>query len=159
MNFYSCTTTAFSVLMFSSRHLFQNVQCPEYPSCTRQNCIFSHRADLPSPPPLIVSSNEVKAASTSTRQLPSAAGPSVVPTKRASVSVPPRTFSNPVGEPPRKLQAIGTGTGVGRKQNPTPQIASTSSVSPIIAFPRSNLTFQSSRQAHLFSEYLPPPLV
>ncbi|SJL01868.1 uncharacterized protein ARMOST_05192 [Armillaria ostoyae] len=112
--------------MFSSRHLFQNVQCPEYPSCTRQNCIFSHRADLPSPPPLIVSGNEAKVASTSTRQLPSAAGPSVVPTKRASVSVPPRTSSNPIGEPPRKLQAVGTGTGVGRKQNPTP-IASTSS--------------------------------
>ncbi len=30
---------------------------------------------------------------------PSDAGPSLVSTKRASVSVPPRTSSNPVGEP------------------------------------------------------------
>ncbi len=38
--------------------------------------------------------------------VPSDAGPSLVPTKRASVSVPPRTSSNPVGEPPRELQAV-----------------------------------------------------
>ncbi len=37
---------------------------------------------------------------------PSDAGPSLVSTKRASVSVPPRTSSNPVGEPPRELQAV-----------------------------------------------------
>ncbi|KAG7449108.1 ribonuclease H-like protein [Guyanagaster necrorhizus] len=114
--------------MFSLQHLFQSVQCPEYPSCTRQNCIFSHRADLPSPPPLTVSSNEGKAAST--RQLPSTAGPSVVPTKRASVSIPPRTTSNPIGEPPRKLQVVGTGTGSVRKPNPIPIASTSSSVGP-----------------------------
>ncbi|KAJ6628711.1 hypothetical protein B0H10DRAFT_1988935 [Mycena sp. CBHHK59/15] len=39
--------------MFSSLRLFQQIACPDLRECTRPNCLFSHRTDLPPQPPLV----------------------------------------------------------------------------------------------------------
>ncbi|GLB33907.1 putative EXOIII [Lyophyllum shimeji] len=85
--------------MFSSLGLFQTLRCPDNPPCTRPQCIFSHRQDLPPPAQLIIPVHEPKPASTSS-----------IPTKRPISSSPLRSgVATPTTpeEPPRKLQKVG----------------------------------------------------
>ncbi|KAF5387710.1 hypothetical protein D9615_000495 [Tricholomella constricta] len=85
--------------MFSSLGLFQTQRCPQSAQCTRTQCIFSHRHDLPPPQGL-----NIPLASTSSHRT------STVPTKRAIPSSPLKSGATPAppsGEPPRKLQKVG----------------------------------------------------
>ena len=70
----------FTANMFSSLNLFQSIPCPRLSTCTRSNCFFSHRTDLPTQPPLCL------------------------PVASAKRSLPP---SQTTPEPPRKLQKLG----------------------------------------------------
>ncbi|KAJ7094675.1 Rexo1 protein [Mycena belliarum] len=86
--------------MFSSSSLFQQLACPDAPRCPRPNCLFSHRADLPLPPPLVVPVElPVGASKPSTL--------STVPAKRPAPS-PSTSTSGPSvpREPPRKQQKL-----------------------------------------------------
>ncbi|KAJ7665529.1 ribonuclease H-like domain-containing protein [Mycena rosella] len=89
--------------MFSSSHnFFQALACPDNPRCHRPRCLFSHRADLPPPPPLVVPV-EQPAASSSPR--PSTSTPSTIPAKRPAPSTSAAGPSVPQ-EPPRKQQKL-----------------------------------------------------
>ncbi|KAJ6515799.1 Rexo1 protein [Mycena sanguinolenta] len=91
--------------MFSSLHLFHNLACPDNQKCTRPQCIFSHRTDLPLPPKLVVPI-EQPVASTS-KLTP----PTTVPAKRPVPATPPQ-------EPPRKQQKLSA-----NRAAPAPQQA------------------------------------
>jgi hypothetical protein len=84
--------------MFPSLRLFHNLACPNKNSCTRPTCLFSHRPDLLPPPSLVVPFEESK---------PSASTSTTVPAKRPIANSPLSTGS-PIGEPPRKLQKLGS---------------------------------------------------
>ncbi|KAF9055430.1 ribonuclease H-like protein [Hymenopellis radicata] len=102
--------------MFSSLQLFQT-PCPDKACCTRPNCLFSHRPDLPPPPPLVTVANAPATTSSMSRTT------SAVPSKRPAAPSPVRTPSGLTGEPPRKLQIIGPASGrksVPAKSSTTP---------------------------------------
>lgn len=98
--------------MFASLGLFQNLACPEINTCTRPQCIFSHRNDLPPPPSLNIPVDEPQIASSSTQptvHVPTPKKTTVIPAKRAVASSPLRagtSIRSSVGEPPRKLQKL-----------------------------------------------------
>ncbi|KAF5390620.1 hypothetical protein D9757_002712 [Collybiopsis confluens] len=80
--------------MFSPLGLFRSLPCPERDSCTRLQCVFSHKPpeELPRPPSLTIPVEEAK----------------TVPAKRL-ISSPlptPKTPSSIPVEPPRKLQKL-----------------------------------------------------
>ncbi|KAJ3970559.1 hypothetical protein EV361DRAFT_915324 [Lentinula raphanica] len=98
--------------MFSTLGLFSNLQCPQKDSCTRSNCLFSHKdsSQLPPPPTLHIPVDESNVASSSSSSTPiQAEQAKTVPAKRTVTSSPTRTpigrASTPV-EPPRKLQKL-----------------------------------------------------
>ncbi len=106
--------------MFSSLALFKSTPCPDKASCTRPNCLFSHRPDLPPPPPLVTVSNAPATASSLSRTT------SAIPSKRPAAPSPVRTPSGLTGEPPRKLQIVGPASGrkpVPAKSSATPAVS------------------------------------
>jgi RNA exonuclease 1 len=115
----------FLTSMFSSLKLFQNLPCPDRINCTRPRCIFSHRdpSDLPSPPLLNIPFEEPNVASSSTQQgVPTSVKSSTIPAKRGVVSSPLRTVTSsasPIGEPPRKLQKLGSARKPSAVQTPS----------------------------------------
>ncbi|KAG5648975.1 hypothetical protein DXG03_000324 [Asterophora parasitica] len=79
--------------MFSSLGLFATLRCPDRPLCTRPQCVFSHRTDLPLPAVLAVPVAPTKS----------------VPAKRPvplSPLRPTAALPLPSAEPPRKLQKL-----------------------------------------------------
>ncbi|KAF8897630.1 ribonuclease H-like domain-containing protein [Infundibulicybe gibba] len=98
--------------MFSSLGLFQTFPCPQRDTCTRPKCIFSHRSDLPPPPPLAIPVQAPKTASIPSEKPPhqsaSSSVPSTsVPAKRAVPMNSTRVIGASTGEPPKKLQKLG----------------------------------------------------
>jgi len=89
--------------MFPTLRLFHNLACPDKNNCTRPTCLFSHRPDLPPPLSLVVPFEESKPSSASA----SHNGGATVPAKRP-VANSPLTNGSPIGEPPRKLQKLGS---------------------------------------------------
>jgi RNA exonuclease 1 len=88
--------------MFPTLRLFHNLACPDKNSCTRPTCLFSHRPDLPPPLSLIVPFEESKPSPS-----PSNNDGATVPAKRP-VANSPLSNGSPIGEPPRKLQKLGS---------------------------------------------------
>ncbi|CAL1700748.1 unnamed protein product [Somion occarium] len=106
--------------MFPTLGLFSTLPCPERPNCNRVNCIFSHDPNVVQPPtvrvpieiPKASSSRHVTAPVPPTSQT-SFPKPSVIPVKRqhSLASGAAGSSSNSAstsGEPPKKLQRIGT---------------------------------------------------
>ncbi|TFK43452.1 ribonuclease H-like domain-containing protein [Crucibulum laeve] len=118
--------------MFSSLRLFQNVSCPEKQNCKRPHCIFSHRTDLPPPPPLNIPIEQPKPAPADPPKR-SPVKPSngvVVPAKRPISTTLSRgpLSAGPSSEPPRKLQKVGSST----KPIAVPSASHTNTGVPII---------------------------
>ncbi|PPQ68000.1 hypothetical protein CVT26_007363 [Gymnopilus dilepis] len=79
--------------MFATLGLFSSLPCPERPSCSRPNCLFSHSADIPPQRQLVLPKP------TPAKPTPAEPKPTLVPAKRPTApSTPP--------EPPRKLQKV-----------------------------------------------------
>ena len=129
------------ISMFPTAGLFQKLPCPEKQSCKRTNCLFNHSTHvkevltvhIPVETPKATPSSSKSAAqqpiaSTSRATPQSHVPPPSIPAKRA-ISSPLRTAgaSNGLtGEPPKKLQRIGTAQKATAK--PTLSVAAVRSV-------------------------------
>ena len=101
--------------MFSTIGLFQDLPCPEKGSCTRINCLYSHRSDITQIPVIPVpvastSSTPADPAPKASTYQPLGGPSSLVPVKRP-LSSPLRVAGPSKGlacpEPPRKFQRVG----------------------------------------------------
>ncbi|KAJ3799102.1 Rexo1 protein [Lentinula aff. detonsa] len=99
--------------MFSTLGLFASLQCPQRDSCTRLNCIFSHKDSLDLPPPttlhIPVDEPKVSSSSSAGSPIPQVEQVKTVPAKRTVTSSPLRLPNSRVStptEPPRKLQKL-----------------------------------------------------
>jgi RNA exonuclease 1 len=115
--------------MFSSLGLFQNLACPDKDNCSRPRCIFSHRTDLPSPPPLYVPFDETKA----NPPIPRPSG-STVPEKRPATHSPHSSVGlnngTSISEPARKLKKLS----LVQNQSVVPSTSHTSVSEPYFNF-------------------------
>ncbi|CAK5275619.1 unnamed protein product [Mycena citricolor] len=113
--------------MFSPLNLFNKTPCPDLPRCSRVRCIFSHDANLPPPPALVV---PVHTPPLPLNSVPSPAAPrpvpKTVPAKRPVPNSPlTPSLSSPVSEPPRKQQKIAA-----NKSTPAPSASASTSRLP-----------------------------
>ncbi|KIK68048.1 hypothetical protein GYMLUDRAFT_36869 [Collybiopsis luxurians FD-317 M1] len=111
--------------MFSPLGLFKHLQCPERDSCTRPQCIFSHKhpSELPQPSTLAIPVDEPKSQADQVK---------IVPAKRTVNSSSLPTSSSPVSiaEPPRKVQKLDSSQKRSAVQASTPTGVPTLKVPP-----------------------------
>ncbi|KAK7061804.1 exonuclease domain-containing protein [Favolaschia claudopus] len=94
--------------MFSSLQLFQRLPCPDSEKCTRPQCLFSHRTDLPRPPTLVVPIER-----------PVQSEKSTIPAKRPVPSTSSSPSRSATQEPPRKQQKLASSRPAPVKQELT----------------------------------------
>ena len=155
--------------MFSALGLFQGLPCPEKGRCQRPNCLFSHSPEVKEIPvvcvPVDASESRTAAtktiASSSSSSEPSATPraassrnvatpPGSVPTKRP-IGSPLRVPNGAPGEPPKKLQRVGTAA--------RPSAVSSSSIGTVrlhdcYSFPPPMFTMIAFRMARHFCVWL-----
>ncbi|KAJ7068361.1 ribonuclease H-like domain-containing protein [Mycena amicta] len=127
--------------MFSTLKIFQ-VSCPDS-ACTRPNCLFSHRSDLPSPVGLVIPLEQPTTAN-------------VVPTSSSTVPAkrPISSSSSSLDEPPRKNLKVAPNRSVAVPPQPTagPPVLRVNGAQSVVPLPVRQALLQSIYQ-HLVVLY------